>query len=153
MKPLLERARRGGAKRLAVPATAVVLGAFLSGCTTFYQPAPRTTLVPVRLLDPGTPSICIDGQHMGLSETTNGTVRRVLVPAGKRITLHSGVYKNNGVVSAGCSVGVSLIPEAGTRLVLQTNLAGQRCFVNIVREDATTATGVAPEPTLARPQC
>ena len=126
------------------------MAAVLAACGAVpYQPGPNEVLAPVKLVGLGSPRMCMDGKLYSLSADKSETVK---VPVGQRITLGSYMYFDGYNVSFSCMPQLSFMPQAGLSYVSNAGLRDQRCFVELVREDASRETGVAPEPSLGPPQ-
>lgn len=138
--------------RMAVWLAGIMAAGLVGGCTLPYRSTPNAAHVPVTLVNTVSPRICIDHQWFRLEVTEQGTTRSVMVPAGKRITLMA----DDALVpsaSSNCNPMLSIQPAPGTRLALHSAVAGYACFIEVVREDGSTPTGVAPEPSTGPPQC
>ena len=125
--------------------------AFMTACGVVpYQPTPQDVLVPVKLVGMGSPRMCRDGKLYSLPADASG--ESVKVPSGQRITFGTFMYFDGYNVSYSCLPRVSFVPEAGRTYVSNSGLRDQRCFVEVVREDLSRDTGVAPELSLAPPE-
>lgn len=141
-------------KRLLKPACAgATLAAVLAGCALPpYAPAAGEQTAQVTLFPGGDAWMCAGGQRYSL-RMTDSAAPGVPVPAGRRITLgtHLAYQGNNSIAS--CQPAVSVAAAPGSTLVLYAGVGAGRCFIEVVRADATTETGVAVEPTAGAPSC
>jgi hypothetical protein len=139
-------------ERSAGLALCMVAATLVTACGVVpYQPTPQDVLVPVKLVGMGSPRMCRDGKFYSL--TTDAAGDTVRVPAGQRITFGTYMYFDGYNVSYSCLPQLSFVPEAGRSYVSNSGLRDQRCFVELVREDVSRDTGVAPELSLGAPYC
>lgn len=126
----------------------------LAGCSSLPVYQPTASDADVRIVGYGSPRICMDKARHNVETTGEGLNQSFKVPTDKRVTLTSFVYISAGNASHSCSPSLSFIPESGKKYVMHTGLgASQRCFVELVQDDPTTTTGVAPVKTLGHPEC
>lgn len=128
--------------------------AMTAGCGVMpYQPAPNEALAPVKFVGWGSPLMCKEGRLYSLS--SSGGPDLYQVPVGQPIGLGARLYSDGYNVSYSCHPWIGFRPEAGRSYVANAGLVSAgRCFIELVREDASKDTGVVMEPTLARaPAC
>ena len=127
----------------------------LAACTsvpTYLPPAGQAT-VSARFTGPGHPSMCVDGTQYRLKLFTENDQLLAALPAGKRVRINAFQYYGGYQTSASCSAALSLTPEEGKPVIINNGLDGSRCYIAAVREDESTLTGVAIDPTGGPPQC
>jgi hypothetical protein len=138
----------------SLPAVSLALAvAAFAGCSTTptYVPAAGEVLVPLRFMGMGKPQVCRAGQALALETDARGVAR---VPAGQRITVGAYIYVDNYNRNFDCSPWISFVPQPQSGYVAHAGLGeSQRCFVELVREDAARETGVALEPTFRPDAC
>jgi len=127
----------------------VVVVSLLSGCGVLpqYHAAPGASTAKLNLKSAGSKWICVSGERHRLVGDSTGYAD---IPAGARLTIGSNYYYNDGYVSTSCNPRTSLVPEPSQRYYIDFEIESDRCFALIFKEDATTRTGLALEPTLSR---
>ena len=136
-------------QRLAGAAAALTLSA--CNVLPIYQPAPsdaRITFVGL-----GQPGFCSAAGRFKLDVTEENGVRSALVPAGQRLTLWSYMNFQGYQAMSTCHPALSFTPASRTAYVANAGLVNGKCFIELVRDDARTATGLAIEPTAGAPTC
>jgi hypothetical protein len=131
-------------------AAAVLL---LQGCMSIYAPAPGEQMATLRVVGFGAPQMCKDGKlyHLPPAKDVPGALG---VPAGQRLTLGAYLSSEGYQVIHYCHPFLSFVPRAGQSYVLNSALSGTgRCFIEVVRQDAFSATGLSVEPSVAGPAC
>lgn len=127
----------------------------MSGCTTLptYAPAAAEKTVPVQLLGYGAPYMCVGGTKYKLDYKESAGAFTTQIPVGSRVTLWRYMSYAGYQVTSSCTPMLSLIPQEGVGLIINSGLANGRCFIEAVREDRTRDTGVALEPSVGAPAC
>ncbi|WP_398497543.1 hypothetical protein [Variovorax sp.] len=143
--------------RIALLPLAVSLA--LSGCTAFpvYQPAANEPTVPLKVSGWGiiTFKYCViesdkSRQQLSIDDKTLTTS----VPAGKPIMLNAYRASSGYQVVHYCNARLNFTPKAGNTYVLNSGMVGEgKCFVELVREDLSTDTGLVPEPSVEPGSC
>lgn len=101
----------------------------------------------------GDPSFCRTGMP-GFDLPAADAAGRVPMPSGERVTMADWIYIDLYTVAYSCRPLVSFQPKEGARYVAATGMDGQRCWIELVREDDATRTGLALEPSAAPvPHC
>lgn len=145
-------------QRFILKQTSVVTALLgLSACGTppaMYVPAPteRTAVVKLAGEQKGV-RICRSGQPLYVTSTTSGNIRSVVIPADERITLISLIAIEGYNVRSTCSPAISLIVKTGTSVVLNADVQENGCYFEAVREDASSPSGLAVEPSVGPPSC
>lgn len=131
----------------------IAAAAMLQGCMTTYVPAPEEKMVTVHAVGFGSPRMCKDGK-MYWPPQAKGNSDAIQVPAGARVTVGAHMVTDGYNVIHYCSPYLSFVPTEGSTYVMNAALLGQgRCFVELVREDASSRTGLALEPSVGRAAC
>lgn len=124
----------------------------LGACTTL-SPYPFRTGDDVALIDVSTvpsPSFCTNGRFYRLD--TNAQKLGV-VPAGRHIALMSFVYISGYQEHWSCAPAIGFRPMAGKTYYATTEIADQKCRVEIYREGADNRIGLDLEPTVTAGYC
>ena len=128
---------------------AMVLAAvWLAGCASLpeYRPAPGAPAARLNMQGVGDKLLCVDG---ALYKPANDGDGYAPIPAGRRVKI--SVYYNeqrNNVVFR-CDARVSLVPAAGQKYLVDFEPHTERCYLTVLKEDASKRAGVSVEPTLA----
>jgi hypothetical protein len=123
----------------------------LGGCVAPYVPAPGEAIAQVNLsVLSGPVFMCRGGQNNRLSQDGQGYAQ---VPAGARVSIEESYMASNGTYSYSCSPGVSFQPEASKHYAMSFDLRDGMCYASLFREDDSTPTGLALEPSVGRPYC
>lgn len=126
---------------------------FLQACVTTYVPLPGEKMATVRTVGFGTTQMCKDGK-MYWPPQAAGDSKAVSVPAGQRLTVGAHLVSDGYQVIHYCRPFLSFVPVEGRSYVLNSALTGEgRCFVELVRDDADSRTGVAVESSVAGAAC
>jgi hypothetical protein len=138
-------------QRLGAAAAACLLCACAAPLPT-YQPQPSD--VHVSVIGTQRLSMCVKQQSYSLATRDDGNGKRsISVPAGARVMLSNYMsYQGYNVISS-CHPSLSFKPLAGTSYFLHSGLSAGQCFIELVRADNSSATGVAPEPSVGEPAC
>lgn len=123
------------------------------GCTVLPVYAPTPKDVRVTVIGLGQPTMCTSGTSYRLETGMHGKHRSVMVPTGQRVRLSSLMQFSGHQVISTCQPALSFVPQSGKSYIFNAGLAEGQCFSELVAEDKTTATGVAPEPSLGGPSC
>lgn len=125
----------------------------ISGCAINppYVPAKEEKTAVVRLLGMSTLTMCKGGTFYDVSAQEAGGVAPV--PAGERISVGSYMSYGGYNVTYSCYPFLSFVPKQGETYVVHSFLRGDRCFIELVREDKTKATGVTFEPSIGPRDC
>lgn len=139
--------------RMARLAGAAIGAALLQGCVTTYVARPDEPMVTVRAVGFGRPQLCKDGKYYWAPEVKN-VEHAIAVPAGQRITVGAHLVSDGYQVIHYCRPFLSFEPRVGQTYVMNSALSGDgRCGVELVREDLSSSTGLAVEPSVSRPTC
>lgn len=134
--------------RRFLPAAALLL----SGCMVLpaYVAKPGEAMATIEGVRLPSPAFCADGVGYKATPDKDG---RFQVPAGSRVSLYSSVVLYDYNVTYSCYPGASAVFAPGGSYLASIVLTGTGCRVDLVREDAQAATGVAPEPSVNLPTC
>lgn len=142
--------------RRLLPLAALLAVAASSGCAMLptYVPDPGRAHAEVHVAGMyGDPSFCRPGMP-GFDLPAADAAGRVPMPSGERVTMADWIYIDLYTVAYSCRPLVSFHPKEGERYVAATGMDGQRCWIELVREDEATRTGLALEPSAAPvPSC
>lgn len=136
---------------LRLAASLTVLAA--AGCSVLPIYTPTPTDARVTVIGIGRVSMCTKGAGYQLEPVTAGKHAIVMVPTGQRVQLTSTMQFSGHQVISTCTPSLAFTPAAGKSYVFNSGLAAGQCFTELVVDDKSTASGVAPEPTLTRPAC
>lgn len=137
--------------RLAAAGGLLVLG----GCALpTYVPQQGETLATAKLYGFGDPFMCRDGKSYRLEVSKGADGGDVVqLPVDKRVAIWRYMSVQGYQVITSCHPTLSLVPRQGVTLAIHSGLAKQGCFIEAVREDAGTDSGVALETSIGRPAC
>ncbi len=124
-----------------------------AGCNVLPVYSPTPTDARVTVIGQGETTMCTKGTGYKFEPSMSGKHRTVMVPTGQRVKLMSTMQFSGYQVISTCHPALSFVPAAGKSYIFNAGLAAGQCFSELVVEDKSTATGVAPERTLARPTC
>lgn len=131
-------------------AFAAVLPALLAGCATPYVPAKGEPMASVAVAGIGSLTMCREGKRHQLWRK-QGVVQ---VPVGAPIEIASRLQVDGGNVNWSCQSAVEFTPDADTAYVFNDGyLDANRCFVELVKQDASAANGVAVVASARRGTC
>lgn len=127
----------------------------LAACSVLptYTPAGDKPSITVKVLGMGKPQVCVGNQLHSVNVTHVDGYPTFKVAAGERITLRTFMHYQGYNVSSHCHPAISVVPKAGSTLLLNSGLDGNACFIEAVREDNSVETGVSLETSLGAPQC
>jgi len=118
-----------------------------------YQPAPNEAVTTAKFIGMGQPYMCRGGIRYKLDVLMRDGFRTALLPTEQRISVWSAMsYVGYNIVST-CAPSIGFVPRAGTGVIVNSGLASGQCFIEVVRDDPSQATGVATEPTAGAPAC
>lgn len=125
----------------------------LAGChaVPIYTPGP--TDVRVTMLGRATPTMCVNSTPYRLEPVVTGNMPYFMVPTGQRVKLEGAMSFGSTSSTATCAPAISFTPAAGKSYVMNAGLTEHKCFIELVAVDTSTATGLAPEPTVGAPTC
>lgn len=128
----------------------------LAACNTIpqYTPAPNEKQTTVRLLGWGKPYMCRKGEMFSLPLVEDKGNYKTQVPTGERIGIMNYISVQGYQVVSHCTARASVVPRDGVTLIVNSILpeAG-KCGLDVVREDESKETGVAPEPSFGGFTC
>lgn len=140
------------ASRLCAAAAALALGACSS--IPVYTAASGDQIVRLKLSGPqASMTMCRAGVRYVVPIAHADDTASIVVPAAERITLQSNMVFVGYNVTSRCYPSLSLVPDASAQAIVNTGLYRNSCYIEVVREDMSTPTGVAIEPTVDRPRC
>lgn len=124
----------------------------LSGCMVLptYVARPDEPMATIDSLNFPSPAFCADGVGYKATPDKEG---RFQVPAGSRVSLYSSVQLYDYQVTYSCYPGTSAIFAPGGSYLASVVTTSTGCRVDLVRQDDSTETGLAPEPSLNVPTC
>ncbi len=155
MNPSMTSAFASSLVRRVVPAIAACALLSLAGCgLPTYVPQSGEPLATAKLYGFGKPFMCKDGQRyqLDVKEAPNGD-SSVALPVGKRITVWRYISTQGYQVITSCNPSISLIPQQGVTTAIHSGLGKNGCFIEAVREDLQSDTGVALDTSLNYPTC
>ena len=127
--------------------------ATFGGCATNepYVFSQGEKTASVKFLGMGRPSFCRSGKFYSFTPVENSSAVRI--PVGERISVGTYMYFSGYNVSHSCYPFLSFMPKEGVTYVIDSNVRGNKCFVELVREDESKATGVGIEPSVGPRDC
>ncbi len=124
----------------------------LGGCATApYAFKPDEKTASIKLMNMGQAKFCRGGNFYGMPavEGTNSA----LVPVSERISVGTYMQFQGYNVIHHCYPFLSFLPKAGEKYVLHNYIRDNKCFLELVREDGASATGVSLEPSVGPRDC
>jgi hypothetical protein len=134
-------------------AAAILAAAVLPACMLPVHPsAPNdVTVRSVGLV--GHTRMCTSGVDYRVPEQLEDGFRSSRLPAGKQLTVSRVMSFQGYNVTSTCTPALAFTPAEGKQYVINAGLVDGKCFIELVREDANTESGVAFEDSLAQPSC
>jgi hypothetical protein len=125
----------------------------LSGCVTNepYAFAEGEKAASIKFLGMGRISFCRTNQFYSFTPVENSDLVRV--PVGERVSVGSFMHFSGYNVSYSCYPFLSFLPEEGKTYVIDNSIRGSKCFIEVVREDKSKATGVSLETSVGPRDC
>lgn len=144
-----------GGRRARPAAWALAAALALAGCTTVpvYRPTATEATTPLKVSGWGTITIRAcdqthkDDRQLDVDPRTLTT----RIPAGRCLRVNAHRASSGYQVVHYCNVALAFDPMAGTTYVLNSGMVQEgKCFIELVKEDLSTETGVVPEPSARR---
>lgn len=123
----------------------------LSSCATPYAFAPDERYASVKLVLGDTISMCKDGKMYKLDTEMGKDVVRV--PVGSRISIGTYMSYSGYNVTYTCNPFLSFSPVEGQHYITDSNVITDNCYIDIVKIDDSTKTGLAVDDTVGRRDC
>ena len=127
-----------------------IVATHLTGCLPLYQGEAGKPTARLNTADLKGPQICTGGQVYRLSSTFDDLA---LIPAGEQIGIASAFHTGDGYMNYSCRPSISFTPESNTSYVGVLLFKDKACYLQILREDPSTPTGLAAEPSVRRGSC
>lgn len=105
----------------------------------------------LRVLHNSNVSMCAQGKVYDLKKLPKNNV--YLVPVGKRVDLSTTLVQHGYNVTYTCTAYLSFVPTEGKSYLMDASAIGNRCTLDLVQEDPSTETGLAPELSTGAPTC
>ena len=126
-----------------------------TGCTVFpvYQPAATDVTTPLKVSGWGviTFRACTQADSERRQLDVDRKTLSTRIPAGKCLMVNAYRSDSGYQVVHYCNARLAFDPQPGTTYVLNSGMVDQgKCFVELVKEDLTTQTGVVLEPSVRR---
>ena len=119
--------------RYALTPVCVALGALLIGCAIPVFDSAGLPTAKIKLSHPA--DICVNGERHALVAGADGYAA---IPSGRRVHLISKFSRP----SAHCQPWISLVPQLNARYQMYTQPSHERCWLTLMREDASVPAGV-----------
>lgn len=134
----------------------------IAGCATHVEaPAyePKEGDATLKNYGRGYPLVCSDGVRLNVKPVDPKDWSEYKIPTGKRITISSHMNFTGYNAIAYCTASLSFVPLPNTTYILYSGVSGDAnkaavgCLSEVVREDPTTSSGLAPELSAGPPTC
>lgn len=130
------------------------LATLLGSCAGLppYVPDPGTDISPVKL----SPNMASDTLGMCAAHRAYSLVPKngvVYVPDATRVRIWRAFVSGGYHVIYSCAPGVSFTPEHGAAYYADFEVRAQHCSLLVYRQDPSSRTGVALEPTIGHDMC
>lgn len=126
------------------------LGFILTGCgLPVHKNEPSARITKLQTSGMQSPQICLNGKAFQLSTTADVAE----IPAGNPIGIASAFSTGDGQVSYSCRPTIVFTPQENIGYVGVLLFRDNRCYLQILREDPSTPTGLAWEPSVRRGGC
>lgn len=130
----------------------------LSGCTVFpvYKPSPAEATAPLKVSGWGiiTFRYCDQADKDRKQLDVDAKTLTTLIPAGKRVVVNAYRSDSGYQVVHYCNVRLNFEPEAKSTYVLNSGMVDAgKCFIELVKEDLSTDTGLVLEPSARGGSC
>lgn len=134
-------------------ATSLLLA--LAACNSLppYTPAAGEKTVRAEFIGGGRPSICVAKQSYSLPLVEEKGKYFAQLPVDQRVMIFAYQSFQGYQVTSSCHAALSLIPQAGKQIVVNSGLVDGKCFVESVLVDGSTPSGLALDPSVGPPQC
>jgi hypothetical protein len=120
----------------------VILLAALAGCVSLPAPAYQHQAgqpgAKLNLMGRDKNWICVDRERHRLAADADGYAD---IPAGARLTFLTNYADRRG----SCNYDVSFVPAAGQRYQTVIDVGDNKCFMTVMKEDASAPLGVSLE--------
>lgn len=131
--------------------TALSIALNLTACgLPVYKSEPSQTVTKLKTAAMSSPQICANGKAYKLATNNDDDA---YIPTGEQIGIASAFYTGDGRVSYSCRPTISFTPQSNTSYVGVLLFRGDACYLQIFREDPSTPTGLAWEPSVRRGGC
>lgn len=132
---------------------ALAIGAAASACAGRhpYVLAAEEKTATLRVIDGHKFDLCKDGTYYDV-EPAPGT-QLAVIPAGARITVGRYLYFQGAQRHYTCWPQLSFIPRPGAQYAMDATVVGEKCSIEVVREDPLSPTGVSLEKTVGPNDC
>jgi hypothetical protein len=132
----------------------LALAVVASGCATGNGPyvfAAGERTARLRVVDSQKFSICKDSRFYDVTPDPGTPYARI--PASGRITVGRFLYYQGYQVHYSCYPMLSFDPRPDGEYVMDAGVTGDRCFIDLVRADGASPTGIAPERSVGPRDC
>lgn len=124
----------------------------LVGCTPRYVFSPEEKTAAVKILmNDGQVNMCRDGKLYSLK--IDHETGKALIPTGKRVALLKSVQYSGYQTTFSCYPRLGFTPKDGETYITDMNLIGNRCLLELVKENDSTDSSVELEPSLGQADC
>lgn len=139
--------------KLRMAGVATCCSLLMTGCVVFppYLAKPNEKTASVKLMGSVEAVFCKNSEFFSLPLEQNSDYVRV--PANERITLETRLLYSGYNITYSCYPSLSFVPEEGGAYALHTYVREKKCFVELVREDNTTLTGIGIESSVDARNC
>jgi hypothetical protein len=97
-------------------------------------------------------TMCKKNNYYSLSPTSDNQAYEI--PANERISIGSITnYTDYSGLNLSCFPLLSFIPKEGEMYIMDTYISGNKCYIELVREDKTKETGVVVEASIGADNC
>lgn len=125
------------------------------GCTVFpvYQPGPNEVTTPLKVSGWGviTFRLCTELEKERRQLSVDSKTLTTRIPTGKCLMVNAYRSASGYQVVHYCNARLAFDPVPGTTYVLNSGMVDQgKCFIELVKEDLSTDTGLALEPSVRR---
>lgn len=135
-------------KCLLIGVTLLLAGCVINPPYTF-TPAEKTA--SLTLLNMSKATMCKDSEFYSIARPEGKT--DAPIPTGERISLGTFMQYSGYNVTYTCYPFLSFIPKEGEKYILHNFVRNEKCYVELVREDNSTVTGVKYEQSLGPRNC
>lgn len=130
---------------------ALGMAASLTACgLPIYKHDPTQSTTKLNTTGMSSPQVCTQGKAYKLSITDDGMAE---IPTGDRIGIASAFYTGDGHMNYSCRPTISFTPQDNINYVGVLLFKNNACYLQILREDPSTPTGLDWEPSVRRGGC
>lgn len=124
----------------------------LSACTPIYKFQTSEPKAKILAMGFGDVTFCKDGSiYTPPALALNRKIK--FIPAEERITVIKNLSFSGYNVTHYCNPRLSFIPKSGETYIINADLNGNQCFIEVVKSNGEKETGVDIETTVDKPNC